>query len=189
MMGVFNLMALGALCLAGVSSVAIAADRTNQVPVARSAGDVLQAYLKLRDDQAGTWARIQMETPGLVLGDRVAVCALANRDGYLSVWSRVGTSTPPVRVFPNDFTPEDSKRRGRFIGAGQEMCLGEGSEGYGFEVVEPLGLSEVYFFWSPDLAGQFGPEDIPAIPDYGASSRASNVPYSAVALSYRVIEP
>ncbi|MEM1360595.1 MAG: DUF4384 domain-containing protein [Pseudomonadota bacterium] len=180
-------LALALTMILGVQSHA--QERANEVPVARSVGDALVAHLKLYNAADQSWARIAFDNPSLAIGDFVSVCAEAKRNGYLSVWSKTLDGQPPVRIFPNDFTPEDRKRKGGHIEAGQEICLGDAVQGYGFEVMEPLGPAEVYLHWSPDLSGQFGPEDIPLIPDHGQASgaRASSAPYSAQVIRYRTI--
>lgn len=164
--------------------------RNRPVPVSREMGDTITAVLKLHDDGSGGWAPILAPNPGLAVGDRVAVCTTARADGYFSIWSRTGDGALPVRVFPNDFTPEQRAERGGRIAAGQEVCLGDGTDGYKFTVTEPLGDAEVYLYWSPVLDGQFGPEDIPVIPEHGTrnASRAADDSYSATIVRYRVVE-
>lgn len=170
------------------TQIAQAQERTNGVPVSRSAGDSLQAYLKLYDRQSDSWAKVDFPNPDLSLGALVAVCAKAKRSGYLSVWSRTLDGQRPVRIYPNDLTPEERKVKGGKMEAGQELCLGDAQQGYGFQVEEPLAPAEVYLHWSPDLGGQFAPEDIPVIPDHGStSSRSASAPYSATVLRYRVV--
>ncbi|MEM1129023.1 MAG: DUF4384 domain-containing protein [Pseudomonadota bacterium] len=178
------------LCI-GLSTAAEinAQERTNPVPVARSAGDVLTAEIQLYDEASQSWATIHGADPQLAEGERVAICATATRAGYVSVWSRTLDGKQPERVFPNDYTPEDRALKAGKIAAGEMTCFGDEAEGYGFRVTPPLGNAEVYLHWSPDLQGQFGPEDIPQIPDHGApgASRGPSSPYSAATLSYSVI--
>ncbi len=169
---------------------ALAQDRLKPVAVARQAGVTLDGYLKLRDPSTGQWAPIRHSGPRLAVGDRVSVCALAQRDGYLSIWSRTLDGDRPIRVFPNDLTPEDQQVKGRRIARGVELCLGDDTEGFGFAVSPPLGQAEVYLHWSPDLAGQFDPDEIPVIPDPGSpgASRTANAPYSATTIVYTVTD-
>lgn len=171
----------------GAGSHANASERVNEVPVSRSAGDVLTAQLKLYDRESNSWALIDFNDPELVVGQIVAVCAKSKKSGYLSVWSRTLDGARPTRIFPNDFTPEDRKNKGGEIKANTEMCLGDGQQGFGFEVLPPALSAEVYLHWSADLTGQFAPEDIPLIPDHAdAASRATNAAYSSAILSYSV---
>jgi hypothetical protein len=186
--------ALAACALAAAAALQIeplaAAERHRPVPVSRAAGDAIGGTLKLHDAASDTWAPIRVENPGLAIGDRVVVCAVAEEGGYFSIWSRTGDGELPVRVFPNDYTPEQRKQRGGRIDAGQEVCLGDGTDGYRFSVTEPYGDAEVYLYWSPELEGQFGPEDIPIIPEYGVeeTARSASGGYSATVLRYRVVE-
>lgn len=178
-----------AAVLAGAA--APAQERTKGVPVSRAAGSQVTGYLKLFDPESRQWAQIQPENPALTDGSIIAVCVMSKQAGFVSIWSRTLDGALPVRVFPNDLTPEDRATKGGRIEQGQELCIGDGGKGYGFRVTPPLGGSEVYLHWSPDIAGQFDPDEIPVIPDPGSvpGSRSAHPPYSATVLSYRVVAP
>ncbi len=183
------LLAVLAAVLAGAA--APAQERTAGVPVSRAAGSQLTGYLKLFDPGSRQWARIQPENPALTDGSIIAVCVVSKQAGYVSIWSRTLDGALPVRVYPNDLTPADRATKGGRVEPGEELCIGDGGKGYGFRVSPPLGGSEVYLHWSPDIAGQFDPTEIPVIPDPGSppGSRSANPGYSATVLSYRVVAP
>jgi len=141
--------------------------RSNPVPVSRAAGTELSARLMVAPAPGQSWTPVAPGQNTLPVGQYVAVCVTAARDGYLSVWSRTLDGAAPVRVFPNDFTPEERRQKAGRVSAGQEVCFGEGANGYRLAVTEPYGPAEVYLHWSSDLDGQFGPEDMPQIPDPG----------------------
>lgn len=179
---------LAVLTTTAVAAPALAQERSQLVAVARSAGVALEAVLKLYDPATGDWATIRHPGPTLAEGDRVAVCAVPRRDGYVSVWSRTLDGARPERVFPNDHTPEARARKGGRVTGGEEICFGDRTEGYGFRVTPPFGGAEVYLHWSPDLNGQFAPEEIPQIPDPGTApaARSAAAPYSSVTIGYTV---
>lgn len=183
----------GVLCASVLAVGAAQAEgaRSNEIAVSRSAGDALSAYLKVATDANRDWSRIETgRVPALQVGQYVAVCVTAARAGFLSVWSRSSDGAAPSRIFPNDFTPEDRRNKAGKVQKGEEICFGDGSRGFQFKVSPPYGRAEVYMHWSGQLNAQFGPEDMPKIPDPGtrevASTRAFEARYSSTVISYVV---
>lgn len=183
------LAALAALA-ASAGAPAWAADRSRGVAVQQNAGLGLAATLMLHDRATGDWRPARGGEPALQVGQRIAICLESAAAGYVSIWSRTDDGAAPVRVLPNDFTPEDRRNRGARVTAGERLCLGD-DEGYRFTITPPTGMAEVYFHWTQSAEKQFGPEDMPVISDGGPSSRALSraAPgYSARTLVYRVVE-
>lgn len=166
------------------------APRSIERSVARSTGSEISVRLLRHKPVNHTWAETRSSLPRLRVGEYVQLCIDSRDAGVISVWSRNEAWSHPVRIYPNDYSEADRQVLAGPIGKGEQLCLGDGHEGFRLRVGKPAGDAEIFVLWTRSETAQFGPMDIPRIPEHGdvVASRSATPGTASRTIRYAVSE-
>ena len=134
----------------------------------------------------GRSGRTEVRSGGTVeVGQRVQLCFTANEDGYVTVWSRDAEGGVPIRIYPNEYARETADLRGGPVEDGEEICLGDGDDGFRLTVARPLGEAMAYVQFTQDEDDQF---DEDAFPQVEERSFRDARRYASDTVRYRVVQ-